>query len=295
MDVTIWRQHSRHISRRSAREFYDGTLAQTHVFLFETARLELPPHGGGFSLKLALSGTEDYLIGRRTVRIEPGSLLMINAGETYGSRIQDLTRSLSLFFTAKDVAAAGAAIAIQPARALDVHDSDAAAVPEVPQIRFKAARQVWQWVAELVHRLDQRQYDAADETAAALLFGALGQIRGLLPPTPLRQVRKRTTRDELIGRLMRARQYIEDVQGEQCSLDRLATVACLSRFHFLRLFKDLFGVGPAAYARARRLRRVEADIAAGESEDIAALRAGYANRYALRRALSSCGRCLAEN
>lgn len=288
MNITTWQERSREISRQSVREFYDGALSETHAFLFETARLELPPHGGGFSLKLALSGAEEYFIGRRTVRVEPGTMLMINAGETYGSRIRQLSRSLSLFFTAKDVAAAGAALQSAGERRVDLRRDDGPAV-EVPQIRFRASRECWRRVAELVHCLDVGRHDVADEAATLLLLNALSQLRRAVPRTALAGVRKRTTRDELMGRLVRATEYIEDMHGERCSLERLAAIACLSKFHFLRLFKEVFGQGPAAHARIRRLRRIAAVIARGESEDAAALQAGYANRYALRRALYSAG------
>ncbi len=304
MNVTTWQERARAISPRSAREFYDSTLAETHVFLFETAHLELPPHGGGFSLKLALSGEEEYFIGRRTVCVQPGDMLLMNAGETYGSRIRQPTRSLSLFFPAADVLAASR-VAASPDGDLEPigsrpcptrrGPSDEAQV-HVPQIRFKASRENRQNLGALLRSLDGASGDAVDEpaneaaieAARVLLLSSLAQAREVVPGT-LTGVRKRSTRDELLSRLLRALEYVEDVQGEGCSLDRLAAIACLSRFHFLRLFKEAFGSGPAAYARRRRLRRVADALARGEPEDQVAARAGYADRFVLRRALRSAG------
>lgn len=291
MNVTTWQKPSRVFSRQSIREFYDGDLAETHAFLFRTARLELPAHGGGFSLKLALSGAEDYLIGRRTVRVAPGDLLCINAGETYGSRIRQPTQSLSLFFTREHIASALASLHSRRS----VTEPDDAPPREVPQIRVTASRENWRRACELARRLLGRQADRTDAAADDLLLGVLCQLFDAAPPTALCDLRRRATRDELLGRLLRAREYIEDMQGERCSLDELASVACLSRFHFLRLFREVFGLGPAACARERRLRVAARSLERGQSEDTAAVEAGYANRHSLRRALKSTRLSMAAN
>jgi len=59
------------------------------------------------------------------------------------------------------------------------------------------------------------------------------------------------------------------------SLDRLATAAGLSRFHFHRVFKRLTGVTPKAYADGQRARRVRDGLAAGASVTAAMYGAGF--------------------
>jgi AraC family transcriptional regulator of adaptative response/methylated-DNA-[protein]-cysteine methyltransferase len=59
------------------------------------------------------------------------------------------------------------------------------------------------------------------------------------------------------------------------SLDRLAAVAGLSRFHFHRVFKRLTGVTPKAYADGQRARRVRDGLAAGASVTAAMYGAGF--------------------
>lgn len=59
------------------------------------------------------------------------------------------------------------------------------------------------------------------------------------------------------------------------SLDRLAEVAGMSRFHFHRVFKALTGVTPSAYADAHRDGRVRGELARGESVTSAIYGAGY--------------------
>jgi AraC family transcriptional regulator len=239
--LTSWKEPCRVIAQAEIDGFYERPLQESCAFLFETGRLELAPHGGAFSLKLVLAGEEEYLIGPRTLCIRPGDILFVNAGETYGSRIRGSCRSLSLFFTPQDVV-----------EVLRGGASRCDAAPELPQVRFSASTGNWRIVEKLVRQLQQGRCAAAGMAARELLEATVAQLTGTVPVTSLRHVRKRRTRDELIGRLLLAREYIESRRGERCTLDELARVACLSRFHFLRLFKDVFGSTPVAFARSKR-------------------------------------------
>ena len=55
-------------------------------------------------------------------------------------------------------------------------------------------------------------------------------------------------------RLLRALHYIQEHSEEPLSLDQLASVACMSKFHFLRCFRALLGVTPHQFLLAFRLR-----------------------------------------
>lgn len=242
MKVTTWRKPSRVIALHEIVGFYGRPLDESHAFLFETSALELPTHGGSFSLKLVLAGEEEYFIGRRTVRVRPGDLLFVNAGESYGSRIRQYCRSLSLFFSEQDLASVNVA-----------HGRDPDASADVPQVRYSASRGNWRLVAELVRCLQRSRRYTAAALSRSLLDGAFRQLRHVAPAPALANVRKRSTRDELVGRIVRSREYIEDMRGEHCSLDELAAIACLSRYHFLRVFREVIGCSPVAFARARRV------------------------------------------
>lgn len=59
-------------------------------------------------------------------------------------------------------------------------------------------------------------------------------------------------------RLFRVLDYIEaNLEGE-LTLDRIASIACLSRYHFARAFKQAVGHSPHRYVSARRLERAKA-------------------------------------
>lgn len=69
-------------------------------------------------------------------------------------------------------------------------------------------------------------------------------------------------------------QQIETAQP-QPSLQVLADAAGMSRFHFHRLFKQVTGLTPKAYAMAHRTRRVQEELAGGSKVTDAIYAAGY--------------------
>ncbi|MDP5172737.1 MAG: AraC family transcriptional regulator [Bacteroidia bacterium] len=66
---------------------------------------------------------------------------------------------------------------------------------------------------------------------------------------------KLSTRKELYSRLCKARRYMVEHLNHHLDLDTLAQVACLSKYHFIRLFKEVFEQTPRQYLIALRLER----------------------------------------
>ena len=74
------------------------------------------------------------------------------------------------------------------------------------------------------------------------------------------------------------------------SLSDLAEAACLSEFHFARMFKASFGVSPHAWVMQRRLERARQGLAQGRFPlDDVARRCGYAHLSHLNAALKRAG------
>src|SRR5262245_58309102 len=67
----------------------------------------------------------------------------------------------------------------------------------------------------------------------------------------------RLRRDPVARRLDAARRFLEMHLDEVLTLDNIARRACLSKYHFLRVFKDAFDDTPLRYLRRRRLEAAE--------------------------------------
>lgn len=66
---------------------------------------------------------------------------------------------------------------------------------------------------------------------------------------------KASTREEIYSRLNATVDYIYSFYNKDIKLDELATVACMSKFHFLRLFKEVYKATPHQYITSIRLKK----------------------------------------
>ena len=105
----------------------------------------------------------------------------------------------------------------------------------------------------------------------------LPAVRGGLAPAARRRV------------LERIEQALGEPGSPAPSLAQLAAAACLSEFHFARMFKASFGCSPHAWVMRRRLARARTLLAAGRAPADVALDGGYAHLSHLNAALRQAG------
>ena len=65
-------------------------------------------------------------------------------------------------------------------------------------------------------------------------------------------------------RLFRVLDYVEANLEGNLTIDRMASIACLSRYHFSRAFKQAVGQSPHRYVSAKRLERAKALLIQGD-------------------------------
>jgi len=64
--------------------------------------------------------------------------------------------------------------------------------------------------------------------------------------------------------LARVLDHIETILEGDLTIDRLASIACLSQFHFARAFKAAIGQSPHRYVSRKRLERAKALLTADD-------------------------------
>jgi AraC-like DNA-binding protein len=62
---------------------------------------------------------------------------------------------------------------------------------------------------------------------------------------------------DVLVHLRRARDYADRSYAEPIDLDAMAAVACVSKYHFVRLFKATYGLTPMEYVSQRRIERAQ--------------------------------------
>jgi len=102
---------------------------------------------------------------------------------------------------------------------------------------------------------------------------------------------RKPKRPDIVRRLKRARDFIEQNYDRHISLDDMAAAAFMSSAHFLRQFKDEFGLTPYQYLTECRLRAAQELLINTEIAitDIV-FASGFGNRSAFSRLFKErCG------
>jgi AraC-like DNA-binding protein len=114
-------------------------------------------------------------------------------------------------------------------------------------------------VSPIIHRLEQyKDSDVAThgwfEEQFRLLLLALVEVDGSVQAEIDRVPAARAaTRDELYRRIQGARDFMEAGLCGPLSIQEIASAAAFSPFHFLRIFKQVFGETPHQYLTRRRV------------------------------------------
>jgi AraC family transcriptional regulator len=106
------------------------------------------------------------------------------------------------------------------------------------------------------------------------------QIRSQLARVP---AAKASTREELFRRIEVGREYLHSYAGGPLSLDTVAREACLSRYHFHRVFTQVFQKTPHGYLTEVRLARAHSLLRAGSTVDQVCADVGFSSASSFSR------------
>lgn len=217
---------------------------------------EFEPSIHALSIRAAWGGTERCNIGGRTLAVDEDTYLVLNHGCVYSTRIrwEHPVESLAIGFSPELVERACSAMAASLDQALVDPDSYIAGVPEFmenlrphdrvvsPVLRFIRAHLLLgldddAWYEEQLHFLLERMQ--AHRKRRLLHMHRLGVVRA-------------TTRREICRRIGLATDFLHTNYSQPLELGELARIACLSKYHFLRLFTLVHGITPVAYLQRKR-------------------------------------------
>jgi AraC family transcriptional regulator len=221
---------------------------------------------GWLSLKWFEGGTALYAVGARRYLVDAQHYLLLNHGQTY--RVQ--------------VAANGVYRPTAPVRALCVFFAPHLAAQVAASVQWSALRLLDQPVPATPFDFFERTYprDAAlmphmqrlatlpyfstiqlEEQLHDLMWRVLAQHSYIQHEAQRLSAARPSTRAELYRRAHYARDYAAAMYAQDVTLEQLASVACLSPNHLLRVFKEVFQQTPHQYltelrlAHAKRLLR----------------------------------------
>ena len=263
--------------------FYRRWGRENAIVCGRSREVSYPAYTQNLSLKAAWGGRERYLLPEREVAVDDDHWLVLNEGRAYASELR-ASRPVTSFAVFLRPGLAGEVAALQSltlAQQLDQPDAMPRALSFAEHLRAHGGA-----LSRRLHRMHdeamagERSEDWL-ETQCQLLAGEL------LGAGVLSHEQPRSAQRELQRRLHRAADFIDTCHAEPIDLAAMAGVACLSRYHFVRHFRALFGITPYAYLLRKRARVARRLLDGGAHDrDSVALAVGFSNRFALARALA---------
>ncbi len=89
--------------------------------------------------------------------------------------------------------------------------------------------------------------------------------------------KKNITNEEVFRSILQAKNFIDEHIAENLSLDEISLNIGISKYHFIRVFKQAFGVSPYQYQKRIRLDRAKLDITQGISILETAIKYGFSD------------------
>lgn len=270
------------------RAFYSRWGKEAVIVCAPARAVEYPFFAQRLSIKTARGGCERYFLAdsARTLAVDDDNFLVLNDGRIYSSRVEsdrDI-ESYTIFFAPGAGEEVAASMSRPLARLLD--GNAPAATIEFTECLQPHNRVVTPVLMRIRRRLDAGHDDDNwyDEQLLLLLARMVANQRRVAEQADGVRALKRSTRTEIHRRILLATDYIHAHFEKDIALDVLASVACLSKYHFLRLFTAIHGITPNAFVHRKRTQVAGRLLASRAlTMDEVARRVGYAARSSLFR------------
>lgn len=219
---------------------------------------------GRFTIAAVAEGSFTYRASHGSALLHPGALMLGNAGACFQCGHEHATGDRCL------------ALQIAPA----YFEEAAASAAGTSRFRFRCAMlpagATTLPLGLLLERGAGKAALAAESLVATVVERVLALASGDAPPTGL------PPRDA--QRISRVLRHIEAHAEDALDLDRLAGIAAMSKYHFLRSFRRAVGAPPYRYLLNLRMRRAALALAEGrESVASVALGAGFGDLSTFNR------------
>jgi AraC-like DNA-binding protein len=239
-------------------------IGRTNAILWGRAKqYHVAEFPGPLSIKTVVRGSAVWGTREAERVVDCGSYLVLNAGRPYSLTIdaRETVETFCLFFRNGGVEDVLRVESRDPAALLDEPfvAAEASSNGNVGVEFFETLHRHDGRVSPLMRRMHARVKDGMAtqawledqffEVGKALLrvrAGARRQARRI----PAKKV---STRVELYRRLLRGKDYLDSFFSDEAGLQKVASVACVSPYHFHRLFREVFGETPNQYLQRRRL------------------------------------------
>lgn len=257
-----------------------------------TSAAHRPDILGPLSIFTTRAGEGYCAVEAHTTSIRPGVYFLANEGQSYTLDLETPAEVFNIHVSQDVVSEAYRDLTTPSDRLLDDPARPAPSVCFFNRLYPQDVAFQQKMAALFAAHQAKAEPLAVMERLYGLLIHLLEVHRGVLREVARLPQLRAATRAACYQRIQQAVSYIHAHVAEPLTLDTLAQVACLSRFHFLRLFKAVMRCTPQQYRN--RLRAERAAVLLRETRTPVteiALTLGYQSLSAFSRAFFREWRC----
>jgi AraC family transcriptional regulator len=239
------------------RSFYAVWGKVSAVIAARETDVEYIPFNQRLSIKACWGGEELYCIDGRTISVDDDNYLIFNDRRTYSSAIRSVrpVRSFSIFFRPGFAEEVLGGMLTPQDRILDASGELQLRSVEFAEHLRPHDRLVTPVLKYIAFHVEQGVDAEAwyEEQLSFLLERMLSSHRLTTQAVQALSASRPGKRQELYRRLNWGRDFIHSNYQRSITIDDMARAACLSKYHFIRLFHGLTGVTPYRYLQQKRV------------------------------------------
>lgn len=242
----------------------------------------------GLAVKYVVSGEETYFANNKKYIVKEGEYIMGN----------DFTRSLVQIHQKKPVQGLCIDLSTQViSEVAEYHDLNGSDLKEfLLSEQFLVNRysdkntSLGYTLKEINAKIRQGRFEnklLEKELFYCLAESIVTDQRFVLDHLRKMRFKKEDTNEDVFRALMDAKSFLDDQIGQNLALETLSSRVGISKYHFLRLFKNTFGLSPGQYQRRKRLECAKTDLIEGKDIGQTAFRLGYPDVSAFTKAFKN--------
>jgi AraC family transcriptional regulator len=238
-------------------------LTDTVMIHASTAeKYSYPEHATPYLLVSNFVNKGNYVLNRRPVEISASHFYFLNPNDRLEIRFSTAAplQTCMILFEEKFMGSCFHYLYTSAEQLLDSPDGHPPIPPRFADVPFTLTDTIKRQMFLLAgSRKTQNVVQPAQDVIQEILFELITECTrlntGAVRDIDKIAAVKKSTREELYRRLYLSREWIDDNLTSRITLDQMAGMACLNKFHFLSGFKQVFHTTPRQYLIERRLQK----------------------------------------
>jgi AraC family transcriptional regulator len=220
-----------------------------------------PDIEGTLSLFMNIKGQSRCAVDKQMVNIESDYFFISNQHQNYTLEIDNAaTETFNIHFSEKLLTEVYKGLLHPADKLLDDPFAGSDSQPEFYNRLYPKDAEFTSIISKLYRYSEngEQQNMLLEEQLVEVLVYLLKVHKNLYKEISQLTLVKSSTRVEVYKRLVHSLNYMHSYYTTELSLDELCDIACLSKFHYLRLFKSVFHQTPYQYLIHLRLEKAKA-------------------------------------